>query len=263
MDLNYWLIKGGLSIGIIIAARIIYWFLNHSIEKIDAYAEGKGLSALDINDSTKKAISQFSKYVIYVIAFIGILYVFELNDLLMGILTAAGVSGIAIGFAAKDLISNALSGLILIFDRPFRIGDYVKIGRYIERGVVQSIGIRKTVIKSRDGMIITVPNSKVLSETVTNFSKSATRMVELKVEIDIDSDMKKALKLIDNMLDNLPWRYKDRSEVYVSDVNKDNVVLTIKVWIASKLYGERKTEVFYKIRDLLKKHKIKSSVMRE
>lgn len=260
-DLNYWILRGALAIGVIIAARLIYWFINHSIHQIDCYAEDKGLSSLDISESTKKTISLISKYIIYSLAFIGVLYVFEFNDLLMGIFTAAGVTGIAVGFAAKDLISNALSGLILIFDRPFGIGDEVEIGRYVERGTVKSIGLRNTVLKSRSGMFITVPNSAVLSETVVNHSKSRTRLVEMTVEIDIDDNVKKAITLIDDMLDNLPWRYKNKSEVFIDDVNKDFVILRIKVWIASRKYGERKAELFYKIRDLLKDNNINTSIL--
>ncbi len=262
MNTNQLILNTILSISTLIIAKIIIWLINQSIEKIDAYAERKGLSALDITDDTKRAISQFIKYIIYSASFMIILYIFNLNDLLAGILTAAGVTGIAIGFAAKDLISNALSGIILIFDRPFKIGDYVKIGRFIEKGTIKSIGIRKTVIESRDGLIITVPNSKILSETVTNLTKAKRRLVELTIELDIDTNIKKALQLIDKELDKIAWKYKNESEVYVSDVNKDNVILTIKVWIASKKYGERKTELFYKIRDLLKKNKIKSSIIR-
>jgi|GEM_PF-1692083 len=264
MDFNYWLIKIGISVAIFIVAKIIHWFINHSIHRVDTYAEKKGLSALDISDSSKKAISQFSKYIIYGIAFLGVLYVFELNDILMGILTAAGVSGIAIGFAAKDLISNSLSGLILIFDRPFSLGDSVEIGRFIDKGTVESIGIRNTTLKLRDGKIVTVPNSQVLSEHVINHSRTAVRLVELIVEVDIDSNVKKALKLVDELLDSIEWKSEHNpSEVFIADVNKDNVILRIKVWIDSVRYGERKTELFYQIRDLLKKNRIKSSVIRE
>ncbi|MBD3312342.1 mechanosensitive ion channel, partial [archaeon] len=114
---------------------------------------------------------------------------------------------------------------------------------------------------SRSGMFITVPNSAVLSETVVNHSKSRTRLVEMTVEIDIDDDVKKAIALIDDMLDNLPWRYKNKSEVFIDDVNKDYVILRIKVWIASRKYGERKAELFYKIRDLLKQNNINTSIL--
>ena len=119
MDLNYWIIRLLLSILVFVFAKITHFLLNKIINRFDVYAEKKGLESLDLSDNTKKAISQFSKYIIYGVAFLLVLYIFELNELLMGLITAAGVSGIAIGFAGKDLISNALSGVILIFDRPF------------------------------------------------------------------------------------------------------------------------------------------------
>jgi len=264
MDINYWLIRGGLSVIVFIVTRIAHWFLNRGIERVDAYAEAKGLSSLDFSDGTKKAISQFSKYILYSLSFFAVLYIFELNDLLVGIATAAGVSGIAIGFAAKDLLSNALSGLILFFDRPFKIGDIIQVGRYIEKGRVESIGIRQTVLKLRDGRLVTVPNASVLSQEVTNFSSNPIQLVELQVDVDVDANVKKTLKLIDELFDKLEW--KDKSEgawVSVSDVNKDNVILKIKVWTNNERLGDKKTELFYAVRDLLKKNRIKSSVIRE
>ena len=250
MDIEGLLIKILLSFAVLAAAKLTRWLVDKSIDKIDKYAEKNGLSALDISTSTKRSISQFLKYIVYTVAFLIILYIFGLNDLLAGILTAAGVSGIAIGFAAKDLISNALSGIILIFDRPFGIGDYVKIGKLVEKGTVQSIGIRKTIIKSRDGMIITVPNSLIVNQTVINYSKSRTRLIELTLGVDINSSVRRALSLIDGVLDKLEWKKGD-SEVYVSDVTKDNVILTIKAWTALKEYGEHKAELFKKIRNAL------------
>ncbi|MFA5405747.1 MAG: mechanosensitive ion channel family protein [Candidatus Nanoarchaeia archaeon] len=264
MDINYWLLKGCYSAVVFIIAKMTHWFLNRTISRVDSYAEAKGLSAFDFSDGTKKSISQFSKYIIYLIAFLVILYIFELGDLLMGIATAAGVAGIAIGFAAKDLLSNALSGIILFFDRPFKIGDIIQVGRYIEKGRVESIGIRQTVLKLRDGRLVTVPNASVLSQEVTNFTSNPIQLVELIIEVDVDANVKKALKIIDELLDKLEW--KDKTEgawVSVSDVNKDNVILKIKAWTNNERLGDKKTELFYSIRDSLKKARIKSSVLRE
>jgi small-conductance mechanosensitive channel len=264
MDLNYWLIRGGLSVLIFIIAKLVLVFINHSIERIDKYGEKKGLSALDISSSNKRVISQFSKYIIYGAAFLLVLYVFELNDLLMGVVTAAGVSGIAIGFAAKDLISNALSGVILMFDRPFSIGDEIEVGRWIKKGEVKSIGIRNTVLRAMDGKMISVPNSVILSEFVVNHSSYPKHLVDVTVELDVDSNVKKALKLIDEFIDKLEWKTrKPKSYVRVADVNKDEIILDIGVWTSEKRYGARKAELFHEIRALLKKNRIKSAVVKE
>lgn len=257
MDWFYWLSRGGISLTLFLIAKLIHWSVNHSIERLDNYAENKGLSKLDVSDATKKAISQFSKYAIYGIAFLGVLYVFELNDLLIGIATAAGVSGIAIGFAAKDLISNSLSGLILVFDRPFSIGDKIEIGRWINKGKVQKIGIRNTVLKMRDGNLVTVPNSMVLSEFVVNYTRNPLNLVELIAGLKVGSDVNKAINLVQELIDGLDWRDNDnQAEVYITDVNDEQVLLKIKVWTRHKHIGNHKTKLFYAVNKLLKQHGI-------
>lgn len=266
MDFYFLITRSLIAVGLFLLGKIIHFFLNRGIEHVDYYAEKNGFTSLDMSKSTKTVINQVSKYIIYSIVFLLVLYVFNLNDLLMGFATAAGVSGIAIGFAAKDVLSNALSGLILAFDKPFKIGDQVQIGRAslkTEKGTVESISIRSTVIKLRDGTLITVPNSTIISEIVTNYSRNPLHLIELIIEIDIDSDVKKALKLIDAVLDKITWKDKNLGkEVYVNDVNRDNVILKVKVWHSCVDVGIKKTELFYQIRDLLKKNNIKSSVVR-
>ncbi len=258
-----YVIKALEAIAVFLVSKLICVLVKRSINKLDEYAESRGLSALDISESTKQTIFRVTRYITYSIAFVIVLYIFDLNGVITAILTAAGVSGIAIGFAARDIISNALSGIMLIFDRPFRIGDKVSIGKYVSEGTVEAIEIRKTVLKASDGRIITIPNSKILTEVVVNYSLNPKRMLELTVEVDVDSNVKKALKLIDKIVDNLEWKASaPKSKVFIEDVTKDNVIIKIQIWTQNKQIGEKKAELFYKVRDALKKHNIASSIIR-
>ena len=67
-NFNEYLIKGLISVIIFLVAKLVHWFINNSIHRVDKYAERKGLSALDISEASKKTISQFSKYIIYGVA---------------------------------------------------------------------------------------------------------------------------------------------------------------------------------------------------
>ncbi len=254
-----------LSITAFIIAKIIHWSLNRSIDKIDAFAENKGIASLDLSNKTKDLINRLSKYVLYSIAFLVVLYIFHLDNVVMSIITAAGVSGIAISFAARDIFSNALSGLFLMFDKPFSVGDEIEIKKmYVERAIVKSINIRSTVLKTLDGKVLTIPNSVILSQPIINYSTSPIGLVDLTVEVDVDSRVKKAITLIDKIVDNLNWKVTDPSpKVFIEDVNKDNVVIHIKVWTSNERVGDKKAELFYKVRDSLKKANIKSSVIRD
>lgn len=106
-------------------------------------------------------------------------------------LASAGIIGIAVGFAAKDTIANLLSGVFILADSPYKIGDYIVIDSG-ERGMVTHIGLRSTRILTRDDLEINVPNAiiangKIINESSGRHIKSRTRvMVSVAYDVDID-----------------------------------------------------------------------------
>lgn len=83
----------------------------------------------------------------------------------------AAAAGIAIGFAAQDVLKNVFGGILILMDRPFQVGDLVDIGRY--RGEVVGIGLRATRVRTSDDSIVTVPNAEVVSQAVLNANGGA------------------------------------------------------------------------------------------
>ena len=98
-------------------------------------------------------------YIIYFIALMEILSLFGIN--LYGTLLSLGIVGIAVSLAAKDIISNLFSGIILILGKSIRVGDTIELNN--TKGVIESIHLRTTTIKDDDGIVSTIPNS-----TLTN-----------------------------------------------------------------------------------------------
>ncbi len=90
---------------------------------------------------------------------------FKINSILAGL----GIGGLAVALAAQETISNLIGSIVIVADRPFVIGDRVKIGA--DEGVVEYIGIRSTRLRSPDGDTITIPNKNIVAATVRNFSK--------------------------------------------------------------------------------------------
>lgn len=120
-------------------------------------------------------------------AFIIISGIWDVN--LTPILASAGVLGIVAGFAAKDAIANFFGGLALYFDNTYTLGDYIVLDSG-EEGIVVDIGIRSTNVKTRDDVIITVPNSLLNSSKVTNESAPDTKSrLVIPVGVSYDSDI--------------------------------------------------------------------------
>ena len=110
--------------------------------------------------------------------------VYYYSVLIFGIVTALGASGVdvtalvaglgltgfALGFALKDVLSNLLSGIMLLLYRPFNIGDRIRMGEF--EGTIQTIRMRDTLVNAPDGRLIIIPNTKLITEVVVNYKSS-------------------------------------------------------------------------------------------
>lgn len=118
------------------------------------------------------------------------------------ILASAGIAGAALAFAAKDTVSNLFGGISVFFDKPYMIGDYVIIDdKY--RGEVIEIGIRSTRIKTRDDVLLTVPNSVLVTKAVVNETGLDGQLrVRLPIGVIQGTDLEKAEEIIVKILDS-------------------------------------------------------------
>jgi MscS family membrane protein len=114
-----------------------------------------------------------------------------------GWVASAGIVGIAVGFAAKDTLSNLFAGVFIIVDAPYRVGDYIVLDSS-ERGQVIHIGIRSTRLLTRDNVEITIPNSVVGNAKVTNETggKSTQKRIKVTVGVAYDTDVDKVRNLL-------------------------------------------------------------------
>jgi small conductance mechanosensitive channel len=140
-----------INLGQILIVIILLGVLHYNlIKSLDEIGRRRGLDNRVINQ-----IRLFDKYVLYIIATLSILGILGID--LTVIATSVGVAGIAVCFAARDIISNFLSGIFIIIDKVYVVDDVVNInGTY---GIVEIITLRNTQIRTFDCNIVTVPNS--------------------------------------------------------------------------------------------------------
>lgn len=146
------------------------------------------------------------------------------------VLASLGIVGLTIGFAARDSLSNLISGLIIFLDRPFVIGDLVEVdGNY---GQVNRITLRSTRIVTVDGKMLAVPNLDVVNKTVTSYTNFPHLRLDVQVSIGVNEDLDKArtilLKLVE---DNTIYMQSPEPSVVVLQLNDYNVLLELRVWI--------------------------------
>jgi small-conductance mechanosensitive channel len=117
----------------------------------------------------KRAVPIVRIFIWAAVGFLLIRVVFGVDA--QGVLTAAAAVGIAIGFAAQDILKNIFGGLVIVFDQPFQVGDKIQVGS--SYGEVVSIGLRSTRIVTPDDSLVTVPNSQVVDTQVSNANSGA------------------------------------------------------------------------------------------
>lgn len=120
----------------------------------------------------------------------------------VGLLASAGIVGIAVGFAAKDTLANLFSGVFILADRPYKLGDYVNLDSG-ERGKVTHIGIRSTRILTRDDIEITIPNGVIGNEKVVNESGGPYQKMRIRINVQCayEDDLEAVTELLMTIAD--------------------------------------------------------------
>ena len=150
------------------------------------------LSAL-VNRMTRKYLSQqYSMLLRKAIQYTGAVVVLFIILSVLGVkitalLGAAGIVGIAVGFAAQTSMSNLISGLFLISEKPFQIGDAIKVGE--NTGVILSIDLLSVKIKTFDNQYIRIPNSVLINTELTNVTRFPIRRLDIKLTVTYSTDV--------------------------------------------------------------------------
>jgi small-conductance mechanosensitive channel len=176
---------------IVISAWIISTFL-HSIIHVygRSFAE---LSESDMDDRLVDLLELIIKYVIWFAALMAILQVFEID--ITPLLAGAGIAGIAVALAAQDFISNFFGGAIITVDKPFKVGDRIKVDDFY--GNVISVGTRSTRIQTLDYQIVTIPNNKLTTNVIINYSEPDEKLrVTIPVGVSYGTDPIRVKKIL-------------------------------------------------------------------
>lgn len=146
------------------------------------------------------------------------------------VLASLGVAGLTIGFAAKDALSNMISGIFIFWDRPFVLGDLVEINGYYGR--VENITLRSTRVVTVDGRMLAVPNSKVIDSTIVSYTNFPHLRVEVDFTIGVMEDLNRVRDIALQLCEK-PEAYlqEPKPELVVTQLNDYNLALQLRVWI--------------------------------
>ncbi|MEM7761880.1 MAG: mechanosensitive ion channel family protein, partial [Cyanobacteria bacterium P01_A01_bin.40] len=186
------------------------------------------------DSNTELLIGRLSYGGVWVIGFVIALGVMGLD--FGALLGALGLTSVAIGFSLKDVLSNYISGVILLAARPFRINDQVVIGEY--EGTITQIQLRATTMKTYDGRVVYIPNQEVFQASVINNTASPRRRSSVFVGIDYGEDISQAIAVISQVLNKIEEvESSPTPDVLVSELAASTVNLEIRFWVDSRRSG--------------------------
>jgi small-conductance mechanosensitive channel len=201
------------------------------------------------------SISKMVNYAVLVIGFfIGVtLLGFDLTRLTI----LVGAFGVGLGFGLQNIINNFVSGLILLFERPIKVGDVLQLGG--NEGVVKHIGIRASIMRAPNGSEFIVPNGSLISETVTNWTFSdRMRRVDMPIVVAGPADARQVMELLKAAAIEQPRVLKEPPpRTLLGSFTGDSMNFELRIWIdQSEDWSQVRSELALALRATLAEHNI-------
>lgn len=194
---------------------------------------------LDLN--TNNTMARFFENIFraLVAIFTGIALLDRLGVPVAGLLTGAGVAGLAISLAAQSTLSNLIAGITLVLEHPFGIGDYVILGS--SEGTVEDISFRSTRIRTTDNVAVTIENSKVCSEYIQNCNQRSSRLWQFTLGLTYDTSREQLTHICRDLAEMLKAQPSVRAETVTVTVDKFNdfsIDILVRFYVTTLPYGD-------------------------
>ena len=256
-ELQLLVVDGGLRLAVGIIILVVGWLLATWAKRgLEA-----GLARVPMDLTLKPLIASMTRYIILVLTLLLVVQQFGVQT--TSLIAVLGAAGLAIGLALQGTLSNVASGVMLLVLRPFRVGQFVEIagGR---QGTVQEIGLFTTMLITRDGVYISIPNSEIFGAVVVNFTRERVRRVSFDVPVDwvnelerVEKTMLAALKANDLVLaDPAP-------SVVISELKDYAMVMRARAYVRSPDYWRALWSLQKDVKIALDKAKVLPAVPRQ
>lgn len=213
---------GSLIVGLII---ILVFYLIWRIVRLVLLPS---LARSGVDETTTSFVETAVKYTLLIIGIVTALDSAGIQT--SAVLASLGIAGLTIGFAARDALSNLISGILIFLDRPFVIGDLVEVeDKY---GRVERITLRSTRIVTSDGRMLAVPNTEVINKTVASYTNFPTLRLDIPVTVGVTENLAEVRRiLLDLVIDHPDFLANPAPRVVVQALNDYNVAMELQAWL--------------------------------
>lgn len=179
-------------------------------------------------------IQNITKLITYATLTLTLLFALPLlGAKLSGLAVAGGVAGVVIGFASQNVVSNFISGLFILLERPIRIGNEVNISG--TEGFVEEVRIMSTLIRTYAGQRVRIPNINVFTSTLINYEAYSIRRIDYLIGIRYNDDANVAINAIRERIDAEPFALVNPEPIiFVSNLGDNSVDIAIRFWVPTQ-----------------------------
>ncbi len=193
-------------------------------------------------------------YAMYFIIATIVLYEFGIN--ITALVGAAGVVGVAIGFASQTTISNIVSGLFIMLTRPFDLNDLVSINNI--EGRIKELSLFATTIRTLDNKIVRIPNEQIIKSNIINVSKEPFRGFQNTIDIAPESDIHKAMQIVEELSKSLDYLLSEpKSFCAVLEITGTYSRITFRVWAKQEMWLTTRRRFLADAKEAFEKNGIK------
>ena len=222
-----------------IGVRVIGWLVKHL---------KKSMARLRLEGAVISFAGSLAKMVLYVLLIMAILGNFGVEGTSVAALLAS--AGVGVSLALQGGLSNLAGGLILLWLKPFRTGDYIIEASGGREGTVKKIEMYYTTLATMDNREIVIPNSQLTNNPIINVTAQDERKLELLVNISYESDFRKAKEILQKLLDQEKRVNTDKEvQVFVSELADSWVVVGFRAWVKTADYWPVKWLMNEKIKE--------------
>ncbi|MBD1565143.1 small-conductance mechanosensitive channel MscS [Vibrio sp. SA48] len=233
---NTWLMDNSdllVQYGVNIISAVLILFIGNIVVKAVAGSVTKVLKKKEMDNVVVEFIHGLVRYLLFVIVLIAALGRVGVET--ASVVAVIGAAGLAIGLALQGSLSNFAAGVLIVAFRPFKSGDYVEISGVA--GSVEAIQIFQTILKTPDNKMIVVPNSSVIGGAITNYSRHATRRVDMVIGVSYKADLQKTKQVLRATLEKDPRILKDPDmTIGVLALADSSVNFVVRPWVKTEDY---------------------------
>ncbi|AHG72410.1 MscS protein [Mannheimia sp. USDA-ARS-USMARC-1261] len=239
--LNEWIIPYGTKILLAIAIFIVGKFLARIISNL----LGKAALKSTKDEMLQSFISSISYFLLLLIVVIASLSQIGINT--SSLVALIGAAGLAIGLSLQNSLQNFAAGVMLLIFKPFRKGDLIETGGMT--GVVEQMGLLVLELRTGDNKTVLLPNGKVFSDSIVNYSNNPTRRIDFTFDISYDSNIKEAKEIIERILETNEYVLKEpKPVVAVGALAANSVQLVVRPWVQTPNYWSAYWEITEQIK---------------